>query len=151
MFRFALGASALVVLIGGFAAAAVAADAPACPPQHRSHVRHHVARRAPPEVVYSRRGPPAPRQTYNYEDNGRYDDGDAPRPGQRQLAYGQPPSWLDGYGTRPVVYGAYGTYNVYGGSSQVMPFGLPAAGGLAVYEPGGYGPGPSIIHVPNGY
>lgn len=151
MSRFVFGASAMFLVIGGFAAAAGAADVPACPPHHRHHVRRYVARPATPEVVYSRRGPAAPQQTYNYEDNGRYDGADVPRPGQRQLAYGQPPSWLDGYGTRPVVYGAYGTTNVYGGSSQVMPFGLPPAGGLPVYEPGGYGPGPSIIHVPNGY
>lgn len=150
MSRFVFGASAIALMIGGFAASASAADVPSCPPRHRHHVRQHAVRHAPPEVVYSRRAP-APPRPYNDEDHGRNDDADAPRPGQRRLAYGQPPSWLDGYGTRPVVYGAYGTYNVYGGSSQVMPFGLPPAGGLAVYEPGGYGPGPSIIHVPDGY
>lgn len=148
MSRFLLGASAVITVLGGLAASADAADVSACPP-HRHH-GHRAAIRHAPQVVYSRRVPAPPRETYNYEDNGQYDDADAPRPGQRRLAYGQPPSWLDGYGTRPVVYGAYGTYNVYGGSSQVMPFGLPAAGGLAVYEPGGYGPGPSIIHIPDG-
>lgn len=147
--RFVFCTSAIVVMIEGFSAPAGAADMPACPPPHRHHVHHDVSRQGP-QVVYRRRMPAPPRETYNYEDNGRTDDSDAPRPGQRRLAYGQPSSWLDGYGTRPVVYGAYGTYNVYGGSSQVMPFGIPAAGGLAVYEPGGYGPGPSIIHVPDG-
>lgn len=148
MTRFLLGASAVITVLGGLAAPARAADAPACPPQHR-HVHRQAIRHAP-EVVYSRRMPAPSRGRYDYEDNGRYDDSDAPRPGQRRLAYGQPPSWLDGYGTRPVVTGAYGTYNVYGGSAQVMPFGLPPAGGLAVYEPGGYGPGPSIIRIPDG-
>ena len=148
MSRFVLGAGAVITVLSGLAAPAVAVDLSACPP-HRHH-GHRAAIHHAPQVVYSRRIPAPPRETYNYEDNGRYDDTDAPRPGQRRLAYGQPPSWLDGYGTRPVVYGAYGTYNVYGGSSQVMPFGLPAAGGLAVYEPGGYGPGPSIIHIPDG-
>lgn len=147
--RFVFCASAVVVMTASLSASAGAADMPACPPPHRHHVSHHVPRQGP-QVVYRRRAPAPPRETYNYEDNGRSDDSDAPRPGQRRLAYGQPSSWLDGYGTRPVVYGAYGTYNVYGGSSQVMPFGIPAAGGLAVYEPGGYGPGPSIIHVPDG-
>ena len=135
--RFALPLAVLMV------SPAVAADMPA-PPGH--HARRHAGPRfAPPQVVYGRQAP------YNDEDNGRYDGADLPRPGQRRLAYGQAPSWLDGYGTRPVVYGAYGTYNVYGGSAQAMPFGLPPAGGLAVYSPGAYGPGPSIIQVPPGY
>lgn len=148
MSRFLLGATAMIITLGGSAAPVLAADMAACPPQHRPV--HRQAIRHAPQIVYSRRMPAAPRETYNYEDNGRYDDTDAPRPGQRRLAVGQPGSWLDGYGTRPVTYGAYGTYNVYGGSSQVMPFGLPPAGGLAVYEPGAYGPGPSIIRIPDG-
>lgn len=148
MFRTLL--AALVVTLSGSAATlAGAADRPGCRPPIRHH--HRMARHGRPQIVYGRAEPrPAP-PVYNHEDNGAYDGADLPRPGERRLAYGQPPSWLDGYGTRPVVYGAYGTFNVYGGSAQVWPYGIGPAGGLGVYSPGAYGPGPSIVEVPDGY
>ncbi len=143
-------AAVLALLCGWSTAQAGATDLPRCPPQHH---HRHVARRAPAQVVYGRAEVRHP--VYNYEDNGRYDGADLPSPGTRAYPVGQPPSWLDGYGTRPVTYAGYGTTNAYGGSAQVMPYGIlpgiPPAGGLAVYSAGAYGPGPRIIHVPEGY
>ena len=148
MSRF-LVAALVATLSGSAVTEAAAVDLPGCLP-HARHHRHVAFHRGPPRVVYGRAEPRLSPSVYNHEDNGAYDGADLPPP-RRPLAYGQPPSWLDGYGTRPVVYGAYGTSNVYGGSSLVWPYGIGPAGGLGIYSAGAYGPGPSIIEVPNGY
>jgi hypothetical protein len=82
-----------------------------------------------------------------YDDGPRLSGGDDVQTNGYASPYN--PYRLVGYATVAGGFGGYG-YRGYDAGTGFM-YAIPPAGGLAVYSPGAYGPGPRIIHIPSHY
>lgn len=152
---------ATTAVFAGLLAAASASSATAADPSpHRLGSARHVAA-APHGATVALSG--SPRVVYGTNDPASATD----RGYAVAQGYGEPAGVdygfareggdaIDGRGSRPTGFHRVGFPSAgYGGTGYGSGYGfappIPPAGGLAVYSPGAYGPGPRIIRIPRGY